>query len=210
MAQFPTTAPTFTTKSNGGIIDASHINDVQAEVAAIGDGYLNGTARLNAGASTLASLNVTGASTFATRPVMAPPDALRLQLDAAAEIPASTVAVSWTARAFITNSSCHSTASNPERFTPQSTGVYQFQLELHWRTNTSTLFTAAILDSSGGVISFNRVRPVNGNITQVACGLKRFDTLAGSTQWVRVRVNGNSTNSLESANGLTHWDIWKL
>ena len=34
-ASYPTSAKTFTTKSNGGTIDASHVNDLQLEVTAI-------------------------------------------------------------------------------------------------------------------------------------------------------------------------------
>lgn len=61
MANFPTSAPSFTVKSNGQIIDASHINSLQDEVVAIGGGYVNGTAPLNSSNSTLAGAKVTGA-----------------------------------------------------------------------------------------------------------------------------------------------------
>ena len=64
MASFPTTNITFASRSAGQTIASAHVNSLQEEVAAIEDGYLNGTARLNAGASTLASLSVTGGSTF--------------------------------------------------------------------------------------------------------------------------------------------------
>lgn len=65
MAQFPTSPKSFTARSNGQTIDASHVQDLQDEVNAIEDGYLNGTARLNSSRSTLASLSVTGNSTVA-------------------------------------------------------------------------------------------------------------------------------------------------
>ncbi len=39
---YPASVTTFTTKSNGGTIDASHVNDLQTEVNAIEDGLING------------------------------------------------------------------------------------------------------------------------------------------------------------------------
>src|SRR6478609_3742485 len=44
MANYPTSTPSFTNKSNGQTIDASHINSIQDEVVAIGGGLLNGLA----------------------------------------------------------------------------------------------------------------------------------------------------------------------
>lgn len=65
MAEFPTSAKVFSARSNGQVVDASHINDLQDEVNAISDGYLNASARLNSSNSTVANLSVTGGSTFA-------------------------------------------------------------------------------------------------------------------------------------------------
>lgn len=69
MASFPGTNKTFAARSNGQVIDAAHVGDLQDEVAAIEDGYLNGTARLNSSGSTMVSLNVTGSMTIASAPV---------------------------------------------------------------------------------------------------------------------------------------------
>jgi hypothetical protein len=65
MASFPAAVKTFATRSPGQTIGSAHMNDVQDEINAIEDGYLNGTARLNAGNSTLANLSVTGGTTLA-------------------------------------------------------------------------------------------------------------------------------------------------
>lgn len=65
MASYPTTAKTFVSRSDGQVISATHVGDLQDEVAAIEDGLLNGTARLNSSNSTVAALSVSGASTFA-------------------------------------------------------------------------------------------------------------------------------------------------
>ena len=64
-ASYPTAAKTFTTKNAGDTIQPAHINDIQTEVEAIESGLLNGTAPLNSSKSTVASLSVSGASTFA-------------------------------------------------------------------------------------------------------------------------------------------------
>ena len=66
MANYPTSVFSPSARSNGQVIDASHVNDLQGEVTAIEGGLLNGTARLNSSNSTLANLSVTGGSTLAT------------------------------------------------------------------------------------------------------------------------------------------------
>jgi hypothetical protein len=66
MASFPTTNITYANRSPGQAIASAHINSLQDEVAAIELGYLTGTARLNAGNSTVATLSVTGNSTLAS------------------------------------------------------------------------------------------------------------------------------------------------
>ena len=43
-ASYPTAAKTFASRSNGAVIDASHVQDLQDEVTAIESGLLNGTA----------------------------------------------------------------------------------------------------------------------------------------------------------------------
>jgi hypothetical protein len=65
MASFPGAVKTFTTKNPDDTIQPSHIDDLQDEVNAIEDGYLNGSARLNSSNSTLRALSVTAGSTFA-------------------------------------------------------------------------------------------------------------------------------------------------
>ena len=64
MASFPTSAKVFASFSNGATSDAAQVTDIYAEVEAIEDGYLNGSARLNSSNSTVKTLSVTGGSTF--------------------------------------------------------------------------------------------------------------------------------------------------
>lgn len=70
MPSFPTSVFAPTNKSAGQTIQPAHVNDAQDEIVAIEGGYLNGTARLNSSASTVASLGVTGASTIGGRLVV--------------------------------------------------------------------------------------------------------------------------------------------
>jgi len=76
MAQYPGAVKSFTTPNVGDVIQPAHVNDLQDEVNAIEAGLLQGTAPLNSsnsthvnlsvtGGSTLTTLNVSGASTFA-------------------------------------------------------------------------------------------------------------------------------------------------
>src|SRR5581483_4641870 len=64
MASFPSAIKAFTTKSAGNVIQPADVNDLQDEVNAMEDGYLNGTARLNSSNSTVKTLSVLGGSTF--------------------------------------------------------------------------------------------------------------------------------------------------
>jgi len=64
MASYPGAVKSFTTRNAGDVIQPSHMNDVQDEVNAIESGLLQGTAPLNSSHSTVASLSVSGGSTF--------------------------------------------------------------------------------------------------------------------------------------------------
>ena len=252
MASFPTAAITFATRSNGQTIDASHVNTLQDEVAAMESGYLDATARLNSSNSTIANLSVPGGSTF-TGPAtfstvatfstkIAPASTtvmigdsttafkevhcsslyvagvafsisatyLRVSGSTSQYAAGSSGIVAWPTQDIISNSSLHSTGTNPERFTPQTTGVYVLTANLMLSTVTGTVSTgnllAEIWDSSAGLVARQRVLipeagtgPAGGGGASVlVSGMKRFDDLAGSTQWLRITVtNGRgSTNSL--------------
>lgn len=205
MASFPTAVFSPASKSNGQTIDPAHVNDLDNEMVAVQSGLLNGTARLNSSHSTLAALsvsggstladvtvtnlNVTGGSTFASRPVLTPPDAVKVTLESAASSTNnSTLSLNWTEQAFAVNSSMHSTATNPSRLFPQSTGVYRVDLAVVWTAAFAASTgrgTIAILDSSNGVL-FEAAGPgpIGSGLSQSISGLKRFDAV-GSTQYLR-------------------------
>src|SRR3990167_3003066 len=176
MPSFPTSVFSPSARSNGQVIDASHVNDVQDELVAIEDGFRNATAPLNssrstvaalsvtggstvdtltAGASTLASLSVTGASTFASRPVEPPPDAAAVVLSSATNLTNNTTqAMIWNDENYEINSSMHSTSVNADRLTPQSTGIYAYvaglKLSGAFGADTGCL-TVTVEDSSGSI-----------------------------------------------------------
>lgn len=137
------------------------------------------------------------------------PDAVYLELEATQQIAANTTtAINWTAQTAITNSSMHSTATNSERVTPQSTGLYWVQATVRMREAGSTFVDVHIEDSSGTRIVHQDARVADGRIGLTANGLKRFDVTGG---WVRAitRVVG-STNSLNFTEGYTSFIVVRL
>lgn len=207
MPSFPTSVFAPASKSAGSVIQPAHVNDLQDEVVAIEAGYINGTAPLNS-----SNLNVTGTSTFANRPIMPPPDCVRLGIDDPFQFAiTSTASPSWTRNELITNSSMHSTTTNPTLVIPQSTGVYLCLATIYFRSATGHSQFVSIEDSSGGFVAHVE-SDSTPNIKSVhAAGLKRIDTLSGSTQWFRVVVYSNgSTNSLSTLVGYTQFEVIKL
>jgi hypothetical protein len=59
MASYPSAVKTFTSKSAGDTIQATHITDLQDEVTALEDGLLNGTAPINSSRITAPSAQIT-------------------------------------------------------------------------------------------------------------------------------------------------------
>ena len=201
MPSYPTSVFAPSAKSAGQTIQHTHVNDLQDEVVAIESGLRTGTAPLNSSGSTVATLSVTGGSTFASRPVMPPPDSARAQLDAIQEIASgSSVGVSWTNTLFETNSSLHSTGTNPDRLTPQSTGVYLFMTSLLIRTGAS--LEVSIKDSSGLTLA----RSYSSGLAHAVTTIKRFDEVGG---YCRVQVNSvGSTNGIST--GFSNFGMAKL
>ena len=185
MPSFPGSVKSFTTKNSGDVIQAAHVNDLQDEVNAIEAGYINATAPLNSSRSTVATLSVLGASTFAARPTMPPPDAVRVTFGSTQTISSAASTLAWRSQDYITNSSMHSTGTNPERLTPQSTGLYMINAGVLTSSNSTGYRQLAIFDSSAGVIGrvlhYALTSPAGSDVGiffQVS-GVKRFDVLGG-------------------------------
>lgn len=166
---------------------------------------------LSAGASTVTTLQVsgvstfTGAVTFAVRPVLPPPDLALLTGSTSQFASGSSGGVSWPTQALLTNSSLHSTGTNPDRLSPQSTGVYALSVSVSLAAQFADPSTGtidiSIKDSSGARVEFVRVNGSAGgrppSIT--GFGMKHFDTLAASP-YLRIALlqRGGSTASLDS------------
>lgn len=203
MANFPDSIYSPASKSAGQTITAAFFNDPDGEITAIETGYINGTARLNS-----SNLNVTGTSTFANRPITPPPNIARLQIvDPFALAAGTTAAMSWTNQAIITNSSMHSTVTNPTQITPQSTGVYWCHAQIGFNYSSAGILEINTEDSSGGIVAYALNRSTaNSGPTFSAAGPKRFDVTGG---YIRVVVKGaGSTNSVST--DVTHFTMYKL
>jgi len=212
MASFPGSVKTFASRSNGQAIDATHINDLQDEVTALEDGYLNATARLNSSHSTVAALSVAGGSTFTVRPVMPPPDAVHLQIGSTLALSdGQSTAINWLTQTYMTNSSLHSTAANSSRLTPQSTGIYQITAHVAFNFNSSGRREIEIQDSSGGRVALLDSKVTTQNAVEYVqvTGYKRFDAVGG---WMRVVVtqSGASTMSIADGSNITWCEMHKL
>lgn len=210
MPSFPASVKSFTTKNAGDVIQNTHLNDLQDEVNAMEGGYLNGTARLNSSGSTLATLSVSGGSTFAVRPATPPPDAAKVFLQSTVTIGTSGASTfAWTAQAFLTNSSMHSTTTNNNRLIPQSTGLYQVVAQMGLSTNSTGFRTLTIVDSSGTNIARTDIAANSGDVYMSAMGFKYFDALGGYAAAVG-DFTGQSTLSILSGVGATWFAMVKL
>lgn len=234
---YPGSITTFGTKNAGDTIQPAHVNDLQTEVTALETGLLSGLqhplavavggitqsastgGNSFAGPSTVASLSVTGGSTFTSRPVMPPPDVARVAVQTKQDLANdSTVAINWTTDVILTNASMHSTVTNPDRLSPVSTGIWvmaaSIQLTNRMVVGASTAnFRAQIEDSSGGVLARQHVADPGGSPNAVASvtlfAMKRIDSVAASP-WVRVVASQHSasTNSIDSTHSFFH--LYKL
>ena len=135
-------------------------------------------------------------------------EAIRLQLDAALDIANNTtLAVPWTNQIYAINSSLHSTATNPSRITPQSTGLFRCDLTTLWRSNNaSTQYNCVVEDSSGGIIA-SFTQKIGNSVSVTAAGTKRYDVTGG---YVRVVLRAvGDTNSVTASNE-TYFEMVKV
>lgn len=160
------------------------------------------------GGSTFATLSISGASTFAVRPVMPPPDAVRVFTESTGAIASSVNStISFTGEDFKTNSSLHSTGTNPERLTPQTTGVYMFIAGVTFPSPSSATKLLQLRDSTGNIISQHGSASTACSLS--VSGLKRFDVVGG---WVTASIANPdaSTLSVSSGTDRTWFSMHKL
>ena len=210
MASFPTSVFAPAARSNGQVIDASHVNDLQNEVIAIEDGYRNATAPLNSSNSTVGNLSVLGGTTLAARPVMPPPDVVKVFLQSTVTVGSSAEStIAWTSQDILTNSSLHSTSVDPTRMIPQSTGVYRFDGSVVFSPNSTGTRQIVLRDSSGTAFGTALASSAAGSIVLSVFGIKRFDAVGGYAV-VSLSLAGASTLSLDSGLQQTQMTMAKL
>ena len=134
------------------------------------------------------------------------PDAARVEMDALQELTqGGTTPISWTGQIFATNSSIHSTGTNPSRLTPQSTGIYLFHCGAIF-DGAGSQCLLSIQDSSNGVVA--RAASSGGDDAIItASGIKRFDVTGGYA--TVVPTSANSTNRV-LAQSVTFFSMVKL
>ena len=163
MPDYPTSVKSFTTKVADQTIDAAHINDLQDEVNAVESGLLNGishdlTPSTNStrslGSSGLrwkeghfSSLYVNGDAVTAVGSV----DYARVSDTETVELAANTKTVlNFTTQEAVSNSSLHSTGTNPSRLTAQSSGMFMVGcgVQLHTALTTNVRVVEMLLNST--------------------------------------------------------------
>ena len=241
MASYPTTPKTFTSKNTGDVIQATHVNDLQDEVNAIETGLLQGSAPLNSSNSTVAhlsagtstfsgavtmaaALQVTGQSSFTTRPLM-PAELARVYLDTVKDMASSVAStVAFLSVASIYNANMFSTvAAHAHKLCPAfSTGWYRFVGQFYIRgvASADVFVQADIQDSSNKIIGtvrhFYPIAMGAGFGIQVE-GMKLYDTLDGlapanTTHYCKLRYGsgGGSTVSLSTGSSNCSFTMYKV
>lgn len=164
-ASFPGAVKAFTVKSAGNTIQAADCNDLQDEVVAIEQGYINGTAPLNSSNSTFVHLSVTGGSTLTTiqagastvttlsagsstladLTVLAPPPSVRVTHSVATQVAnATNTPISFDTERWMTVAGMHSTASVPTRLIAVSSGIYSLAGTVLWQGGSTFVGARAL------------------------------------------------------------------
>ena len=204
MPDFPGAVFNPPTRTAGQTIAASHVNDLQVEVNAIEGGYRNATAPLNSSNSTVNTLSVSSNSTFAYRPTMPPPEGVRVTGCTSALANNTTNALTWPSQLYAINSSMHSTGTNPERFTPQTTGVFAMDVAVQLQTGaavSTAYLQLEIEDSSGGLVGRTNIQGFGGTVAPIArvTGTKRFDVVGGWLRVIGLQASGSSHSGFGTA-----------
>ena len=152
MASYPGAVKTFTSRSAGQTIDASHINDLQDEVNAIESGLLTGSAPLVSSGITAASLNVSGGTTLATLVVTTPSDAVQAFSAVTIGVAHNTLtAISFDSHRSTAGAALHSTGT--ATFTAGSSGWFLMRGSVLWNDNSSGQRQLGILKNGLTVIA---------------------------------------------------------
>ena len=238
---YPTSVPALWSANTGDVVQAAHINDLRTEVTNLADGLLNGlqhalaisTGGLTvstgnailgqslsvAGGSTLASLDVVGASTFhgpvtfssgvtfAGRilPTIPYCEVTHSTLQNTAS--ATETGLNWDTEVSDPYG-MHSTSVNSSRITfTESTGRYEVGCQVTWAAASSGSQTIRVLQNdSSGVAQSAAYFPTAGNLDDQVVGFVRA---ASTSDYVTVRVvqASGSTKSV-SASTVASLKFW--
>jgi len=222
MASYPGAVKVFTARNAGDVIQPSHVGDLQDEVNAIESGLLQGTAPLNSSNSTVVNLSVTGNSTIAgsltvtgalsianltpsgTATANAQPRCRVFHGSTQTLSSAGETTLTWDSEDFDVGG-LHSTASNPTRITPGSTGMWLFGATVYSRVCPlgNTLLVRFIKNSTTAMGCYSGGSQ-GGPTDYVTHTL--IEQISATTDWVEVRVTQNTTSPLESGNGSSRVD----
>lgn len=184
MASFPNSVYSPATKSNGQTVQASFFNDPDAEIAAMQDGYLNGSARLNSSHSTVVALSVTGGSTFASHVTLG-----------------STATLQQAGRALIRTSS-HTT---PIFGADAQGSTVASGASLNIGNFSGVMFVTSDLGDAPGLIM---VRGNGQMVTEISDPSNRYSTAAGTTGMTNVIFSGSTAVLLENRTGAERAYSW--
>jgi hypothetical protein len=183
MANYPTSAPSFVSRNAGNVIEASHINDLQNEVAAIGGGLVNGLAH---------TLTSTGGTRLQFKQSMARATSTGL-------IPVADNSLTMVALGdedFDTDS-LHDPASNNSRLTAKVAGKYLVTAYANWSINSSGTRQLRLTRNSTTISMVQQPGFASGGVSQIATDLIALS--AGHYVEMAVYQNSGSTSSLASA-----------
>lgn len=211
MANFPNSVTSFAARANGQTIDASHVGDLQDEVNAIEDGYINGTARLNSSNSTVANLTVSGGSTFAGTVTFSAQPRCALQRNSTQSLTNNT----WTdVNSFqveeIDVASLHSTATNPERITVPagSSGAYWFFGQIDFDSNSTGMRGARFFKNSTLAIATKQYQTVSGNVTVI--GTEYLVVMDGGDYMTLQAIQQTGSTLSLGTNNLTQFGCMRI
>jgi hypothetical protein len=183
MANYPVSVTSFATKSNGQIIDASHVNTLQDEVAAVEGGLLNGFAH------DLKSVAGTRLTYFQSM----------VRAESTGNIPVANNLVTLVglgSEDFDTDT-LHDLVTNNSRLTAAVTGKYQVSASVIWNANSSGIRQLHIQRNTSNVTIVQTPGSAIGSLGQNCSDLMQI----AQNGFVEMSVyqNTGSTGSLASA-----------
>lgn len=215
MPSYPTSVWAPPTKVQGGTIQAADVNDAQDEIVAIEGGIRNGTGPLNSSNSTVASLHVTGQSTFAATVN------INADLSATGQSSFATLSVGG-GSTFANHLNLASTAAlrhtsrNVVEVSTYSTPIFGSALQASTVASGGSLnignFSGVLVvtnDQSDAVGLF-LVRGNGQVINEVADTASRFSTTAGTTNTTNVIFSGSTAVLLENRTGAARSYSWSV